>query len=121
MFVVFRPTYYVTWLLAAVVALSLAQLFLWPWLRRRGIRTGFRKFGEYTQTYLITDDALQVKNPYAQGAMPWTKFEKLCRFDDMWLLFITKATYYVLPADEMRGEVGEFIIGKVRENGGKVK
>jgi hypothetical protein len=119
--VVFSPAHYLTWLLAALAVLSLAQLFLSPWLRRRRIRAGFRKFGEYTQTYIITDDALQVKNPYAQGAMPWSKLEKLCRFDDMWLLFLTKATYYILPVDEMKGEVGEFIIGKVRENGGKVK
>jgi hypothetical protein len=119
--VIFGPGYYITWLLALVVAFSLAQLFLWPWLRKRGIHNSFRKFGEYTQTYTVTDAAFHVKNPYGQGAVPWCKFEKLHRFDDMWLLFITKAVYYILPVDEMKGEVGDFIISKVRENGGKVK
>ena len=123
--VVLFPAHYMTWVFAAIVVLSLVELFLelflLPWLRRRGIRVGFRKFGEYTQTYIITDEAFQVKHPYAQGMVPWCKFEKLHRFDDMWLLFITKAVYYILPADEMKGEVGDFIISKVRENGGKVK
>jgi hypothetical protein len=32
-----------------------------------------------------------------------------------------RAAYYILPVDEMKGEVGDFIISKVRENGGKVK
>ena len=119
--VVFGPAHYMTWVFAAIAAFSLVELFLFPWLRRRGIRTGFRKLGEYTQTYIIADDALHVKNPYGQGIAPWCKFEKLHRFDDMWLLFITKAVYYILPVDEMKGEVGDFIISKVRENGGKVK
>ena len=119
--VVLNPAHYLTWVFAAIVAVSLVELFLFPWLRRRGIHAGFRKFGEYTQTYIITDEAFQVKNPYAQGMVPWCKFEKLCRFDDLWLLFLTKAVYYPLPADEMKGEVGDFIVSKVCENGGKVK
>jgi hypothetical protein len=89
--VVFAPAHYMTWVFAVIAGYSLAELFLFPWLRRRGIRTGFRKFGEYTQTYIITDEALQVRTPYAQGMVPWCKFEKLHRFDDMWLLFITRA------------------------------
>jgi hypothetical protein len=50
-----------------------------------------------------------------------THFEKLIRCKTVWLLFVTRDSYYILPTLQVKGPVGEFIEAKVREHGGKVR
>ncbi len=87
----------------------------------RAIRRAIAKWGEYQATIRLTDASVYDRSPYAEHDYPWDKFEQVWRFDDVWLLFLSPRLFYLLPADQITPEVGEFIVGKVRENGGKVK
>jgi len=79
------------------------------------------KWGEREVAYRATDEALHVSAPEGNMKIPWAVPEKLWRYRDFWLIFIDRVNTYILPADKMAGDLGEFIIRKVRENGGKVK
>jgi hypothetical protein len=88
---------------------------------RRELRAHFAKWGEYGQSLRITDPELHVRNPYGESRLPWDKFERPGRFERLWLLYIDEGTFYILPAGARPGEVGEFLVRKVQEMGGKVK
>ena len=90
--------------------------------RRLAISKSARSgWGDIEATYRITDEGLHYETQYGQGIYPWRVFCRLRKYSDMWLLNIDRANVIALPADQVVGDVGEFILRKVRENGGKVK
>ena len=110
----------------AIVPTTLLILFflLILRIRTRGIRQALEaanRLGDYDAAYRITDELFETKSPYSSDTLPWRAFVRLERHPEFWLLYCTHATAYVLPAKVMAGAVGEFVMRKVRENGGKVK
>jgi hypothetical protein len=103
--------------LAATVAYMLFDVVR----SRRLVCGGQRKLGDYDMTYGIDDEAIRYQSRFACGLVPWNKCKGLIRRKDIWILCPSGESYLVLPADAMAGNVGEFVLGKVRENGGKVK
>ncbi len=87
----------------------------------RDARASAEKWGDRDILFHFTDECLHVTTPDSDARYPWHVFERLVRYKDLWLLFYSRLHYLVLPADEMAAGPSEFLIAKVRENGGKVK
>jgi hypothetical protein len=121
----FGPPHYFTWVYGIGFILMLGIRFGRPALvkamLRRDVRAALRKFGTYDVVYQITDEGVETRSPTGNTCMAWDKFEALWRFEDMWLLFFTRAQFFVLPTDKIAGDLGDFVVEKVRANGGKVK
>jgi|WetSurMetagenome_2_1015567.scaffolds.fasta_scaffold535993_2 hypothetical protein len=77
--------------------------------------------GDVEATYTVSDEGLRYSIHKSTGLTPWHKFTRLTRFPDVWLLFVDRATVLILPAEKMEGDVGDFVVRRVRESGGKVK
>jgi hypothetical protein len=95
-------------------------VFGYFWAKREA-RVNVRKWGEAQVVYNITYEILHITTPQGQMDYPWRVFDRLEKRKDVWLLFYDRRRYLILPAAQMQGEVGEFLVAKVRENGGKVK
>jgi len=105
-----------------VVLLGGALVLTWIYSRAlRMARFHVAKFGEPQAVYEITDEHLRYETETGSERFPWRAFDAVWRYRDMWLLFYNPVNMLILPADQITPEVGEFIVGKVRENGGKVK
>jgi hypothetical protein len=85
------------------------------------IRWRAAALGRGPQVYRITDAGLSVPTSSGEVAYPWKQFHRLVRSRAVWLLFHGKATALFLPAEAVAGDVGEFLVSKVRESGGEVK
>jgi hypothetical protein len=106
------------WLPLIVVAAFIAIFFFRRLMMNKWAQSGW---GDIEATYRITDEGLRYETQYGQGIYPWRVFCRLREYPDIWLLNIDRANLIALPADQLVGDVGEFILRKVRENGGKVK
>jgi hypothetical protein len=80
-----------------------------------------KKWGESEIVYRLTDDILHISAPHGQADYPWRVFDRVLRFKRFWLLFFSRTQFLIMPADMTEGGAGEFVIAKVRENGGKVR
>ena len=120
---------YQQWVIAFIglgVALGLAGIAIGRPLQlnsqvKQHVQAHFQKYGPYDLVFRIEDNGVATKTPTSQSHTTWDKFETLWRLPDMWILYITKLSFVILPADKVAGALGEFIIEKVRENGGTVK
>jgi hypothetical protein len=119
--VVFSPLHPITFAVGGVIALAIGWHVVTRFLLARWARKQVAQWGEYEATYRITDEGLHISTPYFNGVCPWSQFRKLHRFKDVWLLITGPTDVRALPSDTLQGEVGEFVIRKIRENGGKVR
>jgi len=111
-----------TFIPIVVWAVVAATLWLFSYSRTmRQARLYVGKWGENEVAYRVADEGLHVSAPHGNAMIPWHVAERVWRYSDLWLVFIDPINTYILPADKVAGEVGDFIISKVRENGGKVK
>ena len=106
----------------AAYLLVMAGYFLLCYLRAmRRARSEVRKWGEREIVYRVTDEGLHVRTPEGSHLAPWRVFERVLQYKTLWLLFTDSVNCYVLPRDRVSGDVGAFLVRKVREAGGKVK
>ena len=105
-------------ILLLLMMLVLGWSYVWM---LRNATSHVAKFGEQQAVYEITDEHLRCETETGSERFPWRAFDAVWRYPDMWLLFYNPVNMLILPADQITPEVGEFIVGKVRENGGKVK
>ena len=49
----------------------------------------------------ITDDAIQVSNPFGRSTRPWSMFIKWLEDDEFIVLYLTDVQIYVLPKSQM--------------------
>lgn len=110
-----------TWFFGILSIFFVAIVFLPRYLMARSAKATIAKWGEYKAEYTISDEGVRGKGPYGENNIPWGKMEALWQFPDMWLLLITKRAFFIFPTAALTQGVREFIVLKVRENGGKVK
>ncbi len=112
-----------SWLTATLIVLclvliiiSIAVYFVY---RHRSLRI-FREMESPQATWKFTDDSLSVESDIGRSEFKWQIIKKLWRFDDVWLLFYANQTYSTLPVADVPEEVKQFIVERVRSQGGKV-
>lgn len=115
------PLSWWTFLFGGCILLILAiRIFVRISVARRA-RATVAKLGEYDVKFSITEEGLVYETPLKKGMIPWRMFVSLSRFPDFWLIHKTPILAEALPTDQLTPEVRDFIIAKVKENGGKVK
>jgi hypothetical protein len=107
---------------AGVALLVIAVLLLYQYIVYVGIaKAHVRKFGVESVTVEVTDEHLRYASQSGEQRFPWQAFDAVWRWTDQWLLFYNPVNALILPAEQLAPEVREFIVAKVKENGGKVK
>jgi hypothetical protein len=68
----------------------------------------------------FSEDGVASKNELGSAQLSWKAFRELYRTPDVWLLFITKTRYAILPVAALSREAQEFIVRKCREHNMRV-
>jgi hypothetical protein len=105
-----------TWYLIAAVTAAVLMLVIFVTAyaahRRRVLKHLQRLEGGFVQ-FAFDDDGLGINNSLGNSTLKWTTFEKLWRFPDVWLLFISKGQYIILPTAELPPEALTLVERKV--------
>lgn len=69
----------------------------------------------------FTEEAMTVENALATSVLKWPVVQKVVRGPDVWLFFLARGQFMVLPADKLQAEVGAFIESRVTAAGGRMQ
>jgi hypothetical protein len=64
----------------------------------------------------FTDEGVRSQSDLSSGQAAWKTFRELYRAPDVWLLFITKSRYLILPATSLSIDIQRFIVQKCGEH-----
>ena len=88
--------------------------------RRAHSLSHFRKTGK-TVSYELTEELFKAKSDLGATEVKWEAFKAIWTFPKAWLLMFDKANYLTLPADQISGDIKEFLKRKILPVGGKIK
>ncbi|UCD48935.1 MAG: YcxB family protein [Phycisphaerales bacterium] len=63
--------------------------------------------------FRFEEEGLGIASSLGTSMLKWSAFERLWKFPDLWLLFISKQQYLVLPVDELPPEALELVDARV--------
>jgi hypothetical protein len=105
---------------AGAILLLLLMMFVGWALRHRAIGLVIRRLESRAARCAFGEEGVRIENDLAKSSLKWAIFQKLVRGPDVWLLFMNRQQYFVLPAERLRGEAGEFLAAKVKAAGARV-
>jgi len=88
--------------------------------RRAHSLSHFRQTGE-TVSYELSEDFFKANSSLGSIEMKWESFKAIWTFPKVWLLMFDKANYLTLPADQISGDIKDFLKRKIISVGGKIK
>lgn len=97
--------------------------FAW-WVYRRTIRNSFsmwQKLDNRNMRLVFAEDGVQVFSCLGQNKLKWKLFHALRRFKTVWLLYLNRSQYYILPLSQMDQVLQYFIIKQLKQNGVRIK
>ena len=112
-----------SWLLGVVVTTVLFCFFLGVASYRIYLSRSMEKFkrlDDAVARFKFTGNGIWVESDIGNAEIAWAFVEKIWVFPNVWLLFYPKQGYSTLPVADIDDELQQFIIEKVRENGGDV-
>lgn len=78
----------------------------------------FKKLGPNSTTKFQFDEiGVSNCNELIQSKIHWKFFHHLWRSKKLWLLFVAKQQFFILPTSQLSPDLQTFIITKLRENG----
>ena len=80
----------------------------------------FKRMNDGIAKFQFSDNGIWVESDIGASEVAWAFIEKIWVFPKVWLLFYPKQGYSTLPVADIDDELRQFIIEKVRENGGEV-
>ena len=83
--------------------------------------TRFRQMGHPQATLELSDDRFRITSDLVSSEIRWPVIKKVWRYETFWLVFFTRTQSMILPLVDLPQESQDFIIQKVRDNGGTVK
>ena len=69
----------------------------------------------------LSDDRFRITSDLVSSEIRWPVIKKVWRDETFWLVFFTRTQSMILPLVDLPQESQDFIIQKVRDNGGTVK
>jgi hypothetical protein len=87
--------------------------------RHRALST-LRRMAQPTALVTFTDTGVATRSDLGGGDVSWRAITQVWKFPEVWLLFVAKGTYFMIPTEALADDVRKFICDKVREHGGKV-
>lgn len=79
----------------------------------------FNRMETPTAKLRFTNERIDMELDIGRSELSWKMIEKIWKYPSVWLVFIAKQGYVTLPTADFDDELKEFIIIKVRENGGQ--
>lgn len=86
---------------------------------RRG-RAALRKMKTPHVQWVFDDTGISVQSDLSTGSVPWPMLEKLWCFPEVWLFFVTKGVYSMLPVSCLSEELKAFILQQAQEAGTRI-
>lgn len=80
----------------------------------------FKRISDSVAKFQFTENGIWAESDIGSSEVRWSFIEKIWIFPSVWLLFYPKQGYSTLPVADIDRELQQFIIKKVRENGGEV-
>lgn len=99
--------------------LVLMPVLLYLTYLRRGLAK-FSKMNSKSVEITLTEADFTTKSDLGTSSVPWTSFQKLWRYPDVWLLFYDRNAFITLPAGQLDEEVKAMLVEQVCGSGGKV-
>ena len=103
-----------------IIVLLLFFLLMWHSAAEQARRFA-RKLPTRAAHCLITEEAMTVEYALAMSVLKWPIVQKVVRAPDVWLFYLARGQFMVLPADRLAGEVGAFIESRVTAAGGRMR
>ncbi len=112
------------WLTIALLAFASTTTFIllivYVLSQRRAV-VGLRRFKPPEVAFKFSDDGFTTASSIAETAIRWNAIQKLWRFPEVWLLFVTPSQYVTLPVDQIPVDLQADILAKIRSVGATVK
>lgn len=80
----------------------------------------FNRMEMPTAKFYFTDEGIAAESDIGKSEIPWKMIEKIWEYPSVWLVFIAKQGYFILPTANLDEELKQFIRKKVRENNGGI-
>ena len=103
-------------LLLLVVVIGGAVYF--TYLRRA--LAALRQMPSQTAIFSFDDKGVSCRSDLGSSQLNWSAIVKLWRFNEVWLLFVSKGVYMTLPTDCLTDETRQLILTKLAACGSKV-
>lgn len=71
--------------------------------------------------FTFSDESLTVSSDLGKSEMSWRAIEKIWKFPDVWLLFVSKSVFITLPLSDIDASTQEFIAEQTLRHGGRVE
>jgi hypothetical protein len=79
--------------------------------------TALRKLGTPRVQWVFDDTGISVQSDLSTGSIKWPMVERLWCFPEVWLLFVAKGVYSMLPVSCLSEDLQSFILQKAQEAG----
>lgn len=83
----------------------------------------FRALKDPTVVWRFSDEVISTRSDLGQAEIPWRLVTRVLRFPEVWLLFFGPGGYgySTLPTAGLNAELRDYVVARVRANGGKVE
>lgn len=81
----------------------------------------FRGMGGEPASCLVDASSFIVTSRLGAATLPWSAFEEVWQFEDVWLLMLSKSQFVTLPLDCVPENMRRFMLERIRAAGGRVK
>lgn len=69
----------------------------------------WRKMEDRSITYEFRDNGVTTASELGRGEFKWRLFEKIWKYSDIWLLFVTRHQFYILPTKDCSPELHGYL------------
>ena len=117
-------TYSMGWLtgaLGALVFMYAALSFYAYAYQRKRIFGLCRMMKDPEVRWTLNENSLATKSSVGQSEMPWSSITELWKFNDIWLLFVSRNAFITLPLDGVSDSAKAFLESKIVSPQGKVR
>lgn len=84
-------------------------------VHRHRVLLSLARLADGAVEFRFEEDGLSVASSLGTSTLKWTTFDRLWKFPDLWLLFISKQQYLVLPVGEIPSEALELVEARVAQ------
>ena len=108
-------SWYVTSFGTIAVLATVILPLLYFLYKKRSI-DNFRRLSSNEVVFRFRDEEIEIHSSIGQSHIKWQVIQKVLCYPEVWLLFLSKQQYLILPFDALKQELRDFILKKTQEN-----
>lgn len=97
-----------------IAVLATVTLPVFYFLYKKRSVDNFKHFSSNEVVFRFRDEEIEIRSSIGQSHIKWQMIQKLWCFPEVWLLFLSKQQYLILPFDALKEELQDFILKKFR-------